>query len=523
MKSFKKFAAFTLAALLAVSTAGCANSQSSQSKTETSSKDQTPASVTETAAKGGTIKVSVGSEPDNLDPMLSAATDTSAMMMNVFEGLQSFNEKGEFIPALAESCNVSEDGLTYQFKLKHGIKFHDGADFTSKDVKYTYEKLAGLSGEAPLNETLSKLLSAVETPDEYSVNLVLKEKNAGFMSKTIIPVVEKDYTQNSTKPIGTGPFRFAEYTQGQKLILEKNPDYRTIEERIPSIDKVEFKIMTDDNARLMALKSGDLDITSVAAKDVKALENDYTIVKGPQNMVQLMALNNEVEPFNNVKVRQAVNYAIDKDEIIQTVVGGNGTRLDSFLSPIMSTYYNNDLKNTYHTDLEKSKELLKEAGLENGFQMTITVPSNYKTHVDTAQVIKNQLSKVGINVDIQLVEWAQWLDGVYKKADYQATIIGHSGKLDPNDFLNRFDSRYERNYFKFSDPEYDKLIDEAASYTNESERAKVYLKCQQVLVDQAAAVYIQDPDAIYATSKKVEGMKLYPVSFLDMSSIHLTK
>ena len=523
MKSFKRFAAFTLAALLAASTAGCANSQSSQSKTETSLKDQTSASVTETAGEGGTIKVSVGSEPDNLDPMLSAATDTSAMMMNVFEGLQSFNEKGEFIPALAESCNVSEDGLTYQFKLKQGIKFHDGADFTSEDVKYTYEKLAGLSGEAPLNETLSKLLKAVETPDEYSVNLVLNEKNAGFMSKTIIPVVEKNYTQNSTKPIGTGPFKFVEYTQGQKLILEKNPDYRTIKERIPSIDKVEFKIMTDDNARLMALKSGDLDITSVAAKDVKALENDYTIVKGPQNMVQLMALNNEAEPFNDVKVRQAVNYAIDKDEIIQTVVGGNGTRLDSFLSPIMSTYYNNDLKNTYHTDLEKSKELLKEAGLENGFQMTITVPSNYKTHVDTAQVIKNQLSKVGINVDIQLVEWAQWLDGVYKKADYQATIIGHSGKLDPNDFLNRFDSRYERNYFKFSDPEYDKLIDEAASYTDESERAKVYLKCQQVLVDQAAAVYIQDPDAIYASSKKVEGMKLYPVSFLDMSSIHLTK
>ena len=259
------------------------------------------------------------------------------------------------------------------------------------------------------------------------------------------------------------------------------------------------------------------------AKNVEALKNDYNIVQGPQNMVQLMALNNSVEPFNDVKVRQAINYAVNKEEIINTVVNGNGTKVDSFLSPSMSTYFNTDLKNCYNTDIEKAKTLLKEAGYENGFKMTITVPSNYQTHVDTAQVIKNQLSKIGIEADIQLIEWAQWLDTVYGKANYEATIIGHSGKLDPNDFLNRFDSAYDKNYFKFSDPQYDELIHQAAVSTDEAKRVELFKECQQLLVDQAAAVYIQDPDVIYATSKSVQGMKNYPVTFLDMSSISLTK
>lgn len=544
MRGLKKLMVFTLAAVITVSAAGCGSSQSKTEADNTAAaqsgqtggtaaeadsqntgtdSQSTGGDAEKTTVSGGTVKVSVGSEPDNLDPMLSSATDTSAIMMNVFEGLLGFNEKGEFIPALAESYDISEDGLTYSFKLKQGIKFHDGADFTSKDVKYTYEKLSGLSGEAPLNETLNQLLASVVTPDDYSVNLVLKEKNAGFLSKAAISVVEKDYTQNSTKPIGTGPFKFVEYIQGQKVILEKNQDYNTIKKRVPAIDKVEFKIMTDANARLMGLKSGDLDITSIDAKNVEALKNDYNIVQGPQNMVQLMALNNSVEPFNNVKVRQAINYAVNKEEIINTVVNGNGTKVDSFLSPSMSTYFNTDLKNCYDTDIEKAKALLKEAGYENGFKMTITVPSNYQTHVDTAQVIKNQLSKIGIEADIQLIEWAQWLDAVYAKANYQATIIGHSGKLDPNDFLNRFDSSYDKNYFKFSDAQYDDLIHEAALSTDDAKRVELFNECQQLLVDQAAAVFIQDPDVIYATSKNVQGMKNYPVTFLDMSSISLTK
>lgn len=518
MKKLRSLVAILLIAALGIS-AGCTSVPAAASSGAESPSSLVAESSSETAPQpGGTVKVALGSEPDNLDPMLSAATDTASVMMNVFEGLMGFNEKGEFIPAIAESYTISEDELTYTFKIKKGIKFHDGKDCTAKDVKYTYEKLAGLTGGEPLNSTLNQELAKVECPDDYTVVLALKNKDAGFMSKATISITEAGYENNSTQPIGTGPFKFVEYIQGQKVVLEKNNDYSTIADRKPSIDRVEFIIMTDENAKLMALKSGSLDIAGISSANISALGSDFNIVQGPQNMVQLLALNNKVEPLNNAKVRQAINYAINKEEIINTVVNGSGTRVDSFLSPSMATYYNDKLT-VYNTDIDKAKGLLKEAGYEKGFTMTITVPSNYQTHVDTAQVIKDQLSKIGVNAEIKLIEWAQWLEGVYTNRDYEATIIGHSGKLDPQDFLNRFETNYARNYFNYSNAAYDELIAKAASTADETARAGYYKQCQQILVDEAAAVYIQDPNIVFAVNKNVEGLKLYPVTFFNMSDI----
>ena len=521
MKKIRNAAVMLLAAFMLLLT-GCATAPAeatpdSSAPDTTASTSPSPSESTPETEKTE-IKIAMGSEPDNLDPMLSAATDTSAVMMNVFEGLMGFNQKGEFIPAIADSYSVSDDELTYTFKLKEGIKFHDGQDCTAKDVKYTYEKLAGLSGAEPLNATLSQILAGVETPDDYTVVLTLSKKDAGFMSKTILSIVEDGYEDNGTLPIGTGPYKFVEYVQGQKLVLEKNENYSTNDSRMPSIDTVEFIIMTDENAKLMALKSGSLDIAGISATNVTALGDDFNIVQGPQNMVQVLALNNAAAPLDNVLVRQAICYAIDKDEIIGAVVDGNGTRVDSFLSPSMAAYYN-DQMTVYNTDIDKAKALLTEAGYENGFTMTITVPSNYQVHVDTAQVIKEQLAKAGITVEIQPVEWAQWLEGVYTNREYEATIIGHSGKLDPQDFLNRFDSSYDKNYFNFSDPAYDALVAQAASTSDQSVRADFYKQCQQFLVDQAASVFIQDPSVIYAVSKNLEGLQIYPVTFFNLSDL----
>jgi peptide/nickel transport system substrate-binding protein len=454
--------------------------------------------------------------------MLSAASDTSAVMMNVFEGLLGFNQEGEFVPAIAESYTVSDDGLVYTFKIKEGITFHDGKDCMAKDVKYTYEKLAGLSGSEALNSTISAVLLKAETPDDYTVVFTLGQKDAGFLTKSTVAICEDSYEDNSTMPIGTGPYKFVSYEPGQEIVLEKNESYSTREDRMPSMDRAEFIIMTDENAKLMALKSGTLDIASISASNISTLGEDFYTVEGPQNMVQIFALNNKIEPLNNIKVRQAICYAIDKDEIINTVVDGQGTRVDSFLSPSMATYYN-DSMTVYNLDLDKAKELLKEAGYENGFDLTVTVPSNYQVHVDTAQVIQNQLSKIGINIEINLVEWADWLQGVYTDFNYETTIIAHTGKLDPQDFLNRFETSYAKNYFGFSNDDYDNLIAEAAATTDESERTVYYKQCQQMLVDEAASVYIQDPSAIYAVSNKIQGMKIYPVSFFNLSDLIITQ
>ncbi len=470
--------------------------------------------------EGTTVRIALGSEPDNLDPMLSAATDTSSVMMNVFEGLLAFNQKGEFMPGLAESYTISDDELTYTFTLREGVLFHNGDPLTVNDVVYTYEKLAGLSGGEPLSSTLAAVLDHVETADEKTVSLVLKQKDAGFLSKAIISISKEGYADNATHPIGTGPYKFVEYIPGQKVVLEKNEAYSTLAERTPDIDRVEFIVMTDENARLMGLKSGSLDIAGIGSENIEALGGEFNILEGPQNMVQILGLNNLVEPLNDLRVRQAIAYAVDKDEIIDAVANGSGTRVDSFLSPSMAYYYNNNL-NVYEQDFEKSKELLAEAGYPDGFTITVTIPSNYQFHVDTGQVLKDQLANVGINLEIQLVEWAQWLEGVYTNRDYETTIIGHSGKLDPNDFLNRFESNYGRNYFNFSNSDYDKLIADGISTSKPEERKVFYDEAQQFLIDQAASIYIMDPSLVFAVAKNIEGLEIYPVTYFNLGELRI--
>ncbi len=508
VRTLKKWAALALSALLL---AACAPAPSTAAPSKAAASSAAPAKPT-------AVKIALGSEPDNLDPMRSAATDTSSVMMNVFDGLLGFDTKGEFIPSIAESYTVSPDELTYTFKIKQGIKFHDGKPCNAQDVKYTYETLAGLAGGEALSSTLKQVLAKVEAPDDHTVVMTLKAKDAGFLSKATISIVQKGYDKNASQPIGTGPYKFVEYIKGQKVVLEKNPAYSTMADRKPTVDRVEFVITTDENAKLMALKAGDLDIAGVSATNVSALQKDFTIVQGPQNMVQLLALNHKVKPLDDLRVRQAIAYAINKDEIISAVAGGNGAKVESFLSPSMAVFYNGQVK-AYATDIEKAKALLKEAGQEKGFTLNVKVPSNYQFHVDTAQVIKNQLAKIGITVNIQLIEWAQWLDGVYTKRDYEGTIIGHSGKLDPQDFLNRFSTPYGKNYFNFSFPAYDELIVKGSSTSKQEERIKYYKDAQQMLVDQAAAIYIQDPYLNFAVSKRVQGLKIHPVTFFNLCDL----
>ncbi|MDR2899626.1 MAG: ABC transporter substrate-binding protein [Clostridiales bacterium] len=467
------------------------------------------------------LSMAISSEPDSLDPMVSAASDTkAAILFNVYEGLLSFDESGSLLPSLATEYSISEDGLDYSFTLKEGVKFHNGQPFSAKDVKYTYDKLAGLSGGLALNETLSALIDNVEIIGDYNVTIHLKERNSSFLTQCIVPVCPENYENAAMAPIGTGPYKFKDYLPGQKVILERNVDYNTRADVTPTIDEIEVRIITDENARLLALKSGDLDLTQISANDKDAFKGGFQIYEVPGNSVQVIGLNNSVAPLNDLRVRQAINYAVNKEEIINGAFSGSGTRVDSFLSPVMKTYYNDNMT-VYETDIEKSKALLKEAGYENGFTLTVTVPSNYQEHVDTAQILKNQLEKVGITVEIEIVEWAAWLENVYTNADYQATIITHTGKLDPNDFLNRFESSYPNNYFRFSNEEYDALIMEASLTTDETKRAEIYKKCQQLLVDCAASVFVHDMNVIYAVKNGVSGFKTYPVQFYNFAAMKI--
>ncbi len=514
----KKILSLVLAlALVLTAFAGCGQTEGSSGESGGSSAQTSETSQTDAKNGETVVRMNISSEPDSLDPWKSAASDTEAMMHNVFEGLCLYNEKGEIIPGLAESWEISEDGLTYTFHLRQGVKFHNGDAFDSADVLYSYNNFAGLDGNQAVSSDY-KIVESVEAPDAHTFVVHLSQPSASFLSVNIDSILPEGYDDQAASPVGTGPFRFVEYTPSQRIVLEKNPDYYE-ESRMAQVDRVEFYIMTDTAAVVSALQSGALDIASINADDAAVLEGSFDIYSSPQNMVQIFALNNEFEPFSKVEVRQAISYCVDKEQIISSVFGGYGTKLYTNFSPVMSNYYNSGLEGTYDTDVAKAKELMEQAGYADGFAFTCKVPANYQPHVDTAQIIAQQLQQIGVTMNIETVEWAAWLEDVYTNANYEGTIIGLSGKLDPDDVLGRFVSGYARNFYNYENPEYDQLIADSVTELDEEKRIANYQRCQEILTEDAVGVYICDPNLVVASRKDLKGYTFYPVTFHDMTKL----
>ncbi|AJY75930.1 ABC transporter substrate-binding protein [Paenibacillus beijingensis] len=471
--------------------------------------------------EGGSVVVNIPQDLDYLDPQLAVAAGTSEVLFNVFEGLLKPNEKGELYPAVAESYDVSPDGLTYTFKLRGGVKFHNGQTVTSADVKFSYDRLAGTGTGKPLNPAFGSVQS-IEAPDASTVIIKLKENNSSFLTALTAAIIPSGYEDSNKNPIGTGPFKFKEYLPGQRLVVEKFADYYV--KGVPSLDQVEFRIITDPEASLLALKSGEADIyPRIGTEKLEELGDKFTALSAPQNLVQLMTFNIDRKPFNDIRVRQAINYAVDKDEIIQGVALGKGTKLGSNLSPVLAKYYQEGLENTYAPDIEKAKSLLLEAGFKDGFETTLSVPSNYQFHVDTAQVIAQQLEKIGIKVKIEPVEWAVWLDRIYKGRDYDLTIIGLDGKLNPYDILNKYLSDAPNNFFNYKNTTFDQTLKAAVTEVDDAKRVDLYKKAQTILTQDAAAVYIMDPNLNVALNKKLAGYKQYPLYVQDLSTVYFTE
>lgn len=510
----KKSLKTVLLCLCLTAMSGCAGSSAATTAAASASTEASAAATDVPTI----VRTSISSEPDSLDPWQSAATDTEAVFLNVFEGLLSFDTNGSLQPGLAESYEISEDGLTYTFHLWQNVTFHNGKSFTSADVLYTYNNLTGMNGEKAVSSKFDDIAS-IAAPDDYTFVITLKQPSAAFLSLNIVPILPEGYDNQAVSPVGTGPYKFQEYIPGQKIVLVKNEDYYN-EDKMASIDTAEIYIMTDSSAVVSALQSGQLDFASISAEDASILQDDFTISSNPQNMVQVFALNNSVAPLDDVRVRQAINYAVDKQEIVDGAFDGYATILYSNFSPVMQEYYNDELSDVYPHDVEKARELLKEAGYENGFTLTIRVPANYTKHVTTAEIIKEQLAEVGITVEIDAIEWATWLDEVYTNAQYEGTIIGLTGKLDPSSVLGRYASDYPKNFFRFSNAEYDEKVAAAALEMDQAKRIQLYKDCQAILTEQAAAVYICDPNSIVAIRKDLQGYQAYPIGFIDLAHLY---
>lgn len=470
--------------------------------------------------EGGSIVVGIQQDFDSLDPHIAEAAGTSEVLFNIFEGLVKPDTEGNLVPAVASGYKIAEDGKTYTFILRKGILFHTGEPVTVEDVKYSVERSAGkLEGQTqPLMSAYSGIES-VNIVDSTTIEIHLLEADTeliGYLTGAIIP---KEYEDSAKKPIGTGPFKFVSYSPQESLVLEANEDYW--QEDIPYLDRVEFKIVANTDSAMMELKAKSIDVYPYLTIDqANELENEYDILIGTTNLVQALFLNNQVEPFNDVKVRQALNYAVDPKMIIDIVAGGNGTEIGSNMFPAFGKYFVEELKDVYNTDVAKAKELLSESGYPNGFEMTITVPSNYKFHIDTTQVIVEQLKQVGISAKIELVEWSSWLNDVYIGRDYQSTIIGLDAELAPKDLLRRYGSAEADNFVNFNNEEYDRVLESAISSILDEEKVTYYKRLQEILVEEAASVYIQDPALLVAVNKDLKGYTFYPVYVQDMSKLY---
>lgn len=515
---YRRCKLLVLTGALAIALCGCAGGKPDMTQKETKAAEDSTA-LTE-PKRGGSVFVGIQQDLDSLDPHIADAAGTSEVLFNIFEGLVKPDKDGNLVPAVASEYKISEDGMRYTFTLREGITFHNGQPVTIDDVIYSINRCAGrLEGqEAPLMSAYSGI-SEVKRVDDRTVELVLGSADTellGYLTAAIIPA---DYEKQAEAPIGTGPFRFVSYSPQHSFVVEAYDGYW--QEELPYLDKVEFRIVANTDSAMLELKGGSIDLYPYLTSDqARELSGQMEVLVGTSNLVQALFLNNGAEPFDKTEVRQALAYLVNPQEIMAMVADGYGTEIGSNMFPAFGKYYLESTKDVYEPDVQKARELLSQAGYPDGFEMTITVPSNYQFHVDTAQVIAEELKQANITAKINLVEWETWIAQVYKGRQYQSTIVGLDADLAPMDLLARYHSGANNNFVNFSDEEYDKVFEEAVSSTEDSVKVKDYQRLQQILAEQAASVYIQDPAKLVAINPELRGFVFYPVYVLDMAEVY---
>ena len=502
----------------AVVLGACADNKTPGNSSPNASSD-TPADPDAQPAAGGRLVYGMTQDLASLDPHQTTDAGTRSVVFNLYEGLVKPTADGDLEPAVASDYVISDDATTYTFTLRDGIRFHDGSLVTVEDIQYSIERYAEIQGES---SAFFMRLSSVETPDEKTVVVRLKEGYSEFLPDLTLAIIPKSNPDPAGNPIGTGPYQFVSYTIGQNLELSRFKDYW--KENGAYLDTVQFKFVADLSTAFTELQAGTIDVLNyLTVAQVAVLEKkpeDFTIVEGSMNLVHAMFINNAYEPFQDVRVRQAMCYAVNRQEVNDFLFGGKSRLIGSHMIPSLAVWYEEKAENLYSYDPQKAKELLAQAGYENGFELEITVPSSYSQHVDTAQIIAQQLEQVGIRVKIKTIEWASWLEDVYRGRQYQATVIGFDGTLAPSDWLKKYGTNEANNIANYANTDYDALLKKALASIDNEEKAELYRSMQMNLAENAASVYIEDPADFVALNADFGGYQFYPTSAWDVSCIY---
>lgn len=473
-------------------------------------------------ASGGSVVVGITNDLDSLDPHKAVAAGTNEVLYNIFEGLVKADSNGVMQPAVCSKYVVSDDALTITFTLRDNVRFHNGDVVTAEDVIYSLERVAGKLGDDTIKVISAfSIISDIkeQTGDDGSTQVVvtLSEPSTELIYYFDCAIIPADYTEQNSNPVGTGPFKFKSYTPMENFTMVRNDDYYGTKAHL---EEVTFKIFGSTDDAFMELLAGNVDIYPyLSYDDTLLLEDSYNIEVGMQSLAEGLYLNNEYGPLSDVRVRQALSYAVDFEELDALLTGGQSEVLKTAMFPTFKEFYNEDTAASYSHDVEKAKELLKEAGYEDGFELEITIPNNYELHVIIGEVLVSQYAKIGVDCTIKLVDWSTWLSDVYQGRNYQATVIALDATMAPGDVLDYYVSDFKSNFMNFEHEEYDELYNKALQATDMDEKIAAYKECQQYLTDNAAAVYLMCPTIMVAVNPELEGYTFYPVYVQDMSVV----
>jgi len=424
------------------------------------------------------ITIGMALEPPNLDPTGGAAAAIDEVVYaNVFEGLTRFSADGSVNPALASEWAVEDEGKRYVFTLQAGVKYHDGSDFTAEDVKFSLDRARGEESTNAQKALFSNIVD-VEIIDDTTVAINLENPDGNLPFNLAwgdaIILDTESAASAATDPVGTGPFKFSNWVQGDRIEIERNDDYWG---DAVALEKATFKFISDPTAAFAALMAGDVDAfpNFPAPENLPQFDADprFNVVLGSTEGETILSMNNQSEYLSDVRVRKAIAHAIDRQAIIDGAMFGYGTPIGSHFAPHHPSYV--DLTANSMFDPEAARVLLKEAGAENLTLSLKLPPPAYARR--GGEIIASQLRDVGIETTIENVEWAQWLEQVFRGKDFDLTIVSHT---EPMDF-----EIYARDdyYFQYQNPIFNELV-AAFNVETDSEQRDVMLKQVQTVISE---------------------------------------
>lgn len=477
---------------------------------------------------GDVFVTSLNGDASYLNPLLASDTSSSEINAFIFNGLLKYDKDLNLICDLAESFKVSDNGLTIFFKIRPNIKWHDGQSFTSKDVEFTYKKLTDQNTKTPFSSDYL-IIKEFKLIDDYSFSVSYDKPFAPILESWCIGIIPKHIFENedintskfNRQPIGTGPYIFKQWKTDQKIVLKANPDY--FEEK-PLLSACLFRIIPDQSVQFLELRNESIDQISLTTDQWNAYDiffKNYNKYRYPAFSFTFLGFNLLKEPFNNIKFRQAINYAINKKDIIDGIFSGMAKEANGIFPPQSWAYKQIE---AYGYDKIKAIALLKEIGFSQNqdgileyknkpFEIDIITNQGNKARELSAQIIQEQLKQIGLKINIRILEWSTFINQYVGEKKFDALILGWSTAVDPDQYSlwhSQQTQKGQYNFMSYKNDEVDKLLIKARETFDKQERIKMYHKIQDIMRADPPCIFLYYPENMVAIHKRFKGVELAP-------------